>query len=131
MFFPSPRETGGNAPVAQGIEQRPPEPCAQVRILPGAPFPRCQALTSNMLIRAFSVYAWQGAAPQGSDRPLIITGNPLPITERHGTLITGAEREAARRIAFSLVVGNGDAHLKNWSLIYHDHRTPVLPPSMT
>jgi hypothetical protein len=25
------------APVAQGIEQRPPEPCAQVRILPGAP----------------------------------------------------------------------------------------------
>ncbi len=26
-----------HAPVAQGIEQRPPEPCAQVRILPGAP----------------------------------------------------------------------------------------------
>ena len=26
----------GPAPVAQGIEQRPPEPCAQVRILPGA-----------------------------------------------------------------------------------------------
>ncbi|GGW34060.1 hypothetical protein GCM10010503_07680 [Streptomyces lucensis JCM 4490] len=25
-----------HAPVAQGIEQRPPEPCAQVRILPGA-----------------------------------------------------------------------------------------------
>lgn len=25
------------APVAQGIEQWPPEPCAQVRILPGAP----------------------------------------------------------------------------------------------
>ena len=23
--------------VAQGIEQRPPEPCAEVRILPGAP----------------------------------------------------------------------------------------------
>ena len=27
------------APVAQGIEHRPPEPCAQVRILPGAPPP--------------------------------------------------------------------------------------------
>jgi hypothetical protein len=25
------------APIAQGIEQRPPEPCAQVRILLGAP----------------------------------------------------------------------------------------------
>lgn len=30
-----------HAPVAQGIEQRPPEPCAQVRILPGAPWIRC------------------------------------------------------------------------------------------
>jgi serine/threonine-protein kinase HipA len=37
-------------------------------------------------------------------------------------------REAARRIAFCLVVGNGDAHLKNWSLIYRDHRIPALSP---
>ncbi|NUR02690.1 MAG: type II toxin-antitoxin system HipA family toxin [Streptomyces sp.] len=37
-------------------------------------------------------------------------------------------REAARRIAFSVAVGNGDAHLKNWSLIYRDHRTPALSP---
>ncbi|MBZ3905052.1 type II toxin-antitoxin system HipA family toxin [Streptomyces griseiscabiei] len=37
-------------------------------------------------------------------------------------------REAARRIAFSVVVGNGDAHLKNWSLIYHDRRVPSLSP---
>jgi serine/threonine-protein kinase HipA len=37
-------------------------------------------------------------------------------------------REAARRIAFSLVVGNGDAHLKNWSLIYRDRRVPSLSP---
>ncbi|MEU6849793.1 HipA domain-containing protein [Actinacidiphila alni] len=37
-------------------------------------------------------------------------------------------REAARRIAFSTVVGNGDAHLKNWSLIYRDGRSPSLSP---
>lgn len=37
-------------------------------------------------------------------------------------------REAARRIAFSMVVGNGDAHLKNWSLIYRDRRLPSLSP---
>ncbi|MEV5529869.1 type II toxin-antitoxin system HipA family toxin [Streptomyces prunicolor] len=37
-------------------------------------------------------------------------------------------REAARRIAFSVVVGNGDAHLKNWSLIYRDRRIPSLSP---
>lgn len=43
VFYPSPRATptGRHAPVAQGIEQRPPEPCAQVRILPGAPSMRC------------------------------------------------------------------------------------------
>ena len=34
-----------HAPVAQGIEQRPPEPCAQVRILPGAL--RIKTLTSG------------------------------------------------------------------------------------
>ncbi len=33
-------------------------------------------------------------------------------------------REASRRIAFSVVVGNGDAHLKNRSLICRDRRVP-------
>lgn len=37
-------------------------------------------------------------------------------------------REAVRRIAFSVTVGNGDAHLKNWSLIYRDQRVPSLSP---
>ncbi|MGX7762633.1 type II toxin-antitoxin system HipA family toxin [Streptomyces angustmyceticus] len=36
--------------------------------------------------------------------------------------------EAVRRIAFSTAVGNGDAHLKNWSLIYADRRVPALSP---
>jgi serine/threonine-protein kinase HipA len=37
-------------------------------------------------------------------------------------------QEAVRRIAFSVAVGNGDAHLKNWSLIYRDQRVPSLSP---
>ena len=37
--------------------------------------------------------------------------------------------EAVRRIAFNVVVGNGDAHLKNWSLIYRDPRRPTLSPA--
>ncbi|MGW4459816.1 type II toxin-antitoxin system HipA family toxin [Streptomyces albidoflavus] len=37
-------------------------------------------------------------------------------------------REAVRRIAFSTTIGNGDAHLKNWSLIYADRRMPTLSP---
>ncbi|MFF9776219.1 type II toxin-antitoxin system HipA family toxin [Streptomyces sp. NPDC013978] len=39
-----------------------------------------------------------------------------------------ALREAVRRIAFSVAVGNGDAHLKNWSLLYADRRVPTLSP---
>lgn len=36
--------------------------------------------------------------------------------------------EAVRRIAFSVIIGNGDAHLKNWSLIYRNRRLPTLSP---
>ncbi|MET9850875.1 type II toxin-antitoxin system HipA family toxin [Streptomyces ossamyceticus] len=39
-----------------------------------------------------------------------------------------ALQEAVRRIAFSVVVGHGDSHLKNWSLIYRDQITPSLSP---
>ncbi len=34
-----------------------------------------------------------------------------------------------RRLAFAILIGNGDPHLKNWSLIYPDTRTPALAPA--
>ena len=34
-----------------------------------------------------------------------------------------------RRLTFSVLIGNGDMHLKNWSLIYPDRRTPQLSPA--
>lgn len=37
--------------------------------------------------------------------------------------------EFIRRLVFSLLIGNGDMHLKNWSLLYPDRRTPVLSPA--
>ena len=37
--------------------------------------------------------------------------------------------EFARRLAFNILIGNGDAHLKNWSLIYRDPRVPTLAPA--
>lgn len=37
--------------------------------------------------------------------------------------------EFIRRLVFSIVVGNADMHLKNWSLIYRDFRTPSLSPA--
>lgn len=38
-------------------------------------------------------------------------------------------QETVRRIVFNLLVGNGDAHLKNWSLIYPDRKTAKLSPA--
>ena len=37
--------------------------------------------------------------------------------------------EFVRRLVFSVLIGNGDMHLKNWSLLYPDGRTPVLSPA--
>ena len=44
---------------------------------------------------------------------------------------TGAEGtyEFVRRLAFSVLIGNADMHLKNWSLLYPDRRNPVLSPA--
>lgn len=38
-------------------------------------------------------------------------------------------REFARRLTFTILISNGDAHLKNWSVIYTDPRIPVLAPA--
>ena len=38
-------------------------------------------------------------------------------------------REYIRRLVFMVLSGNADAHLKNWSLLYRDGRTPVLSPA--
>lgn len=37
--------------------------------------------------------------------------------------------EFIRRLVFSVMIGNADMHLKNWSLLYPDGRKPVLSPA--
>ena len=37
--------------------------------------------------------------------------------------------EFMARLTFSVLTGNADMHLKNWSLIYADQRTPALAPA--
>jgi serine/threonine-protein kinase HipA len=39
-----------------------------------------------------------------------------------------AVSEFVRRLVFSVLIGNADMHLKNWSLLYPDRRTPLLSP---
>jgi serine/threonine-protein kinase HipA len=36
--------------------------------------------------------------------------------------------EFVRRLVFTVVIGNADMHLKNWSLLYPDQRQPALSP---
>lgn len=38
-------------------------------------------------------------------------------------------RDFIRRLTFCIVTGNGDMHLKNWSFLYEDGRTPTLAPA--
>ncbi len=44
--------------------------------------------------------------------------------------LTGEEglRDYIARLAYTILTGNGDMHLKNWSFIYSDGRTPELAP---
>jgi serine/threonine-protein kinase HipA len=37
--------------------------------------------------------------------------------------------EYVRRLVVCIAIGNGDAHLKNWSIIYPDGRSPALAPA--
>ncbi|MCK7552794.1 type II toxin-antitoxin system HipA family toxin [Marinobacter goseongensis] len=41
----------------------------------------------------------------------------------------GDAQEMARRLLVNTLLGNGDAHLKNWSLIYPDQQHPELAPA--
>ena len=40
-----------------------------------------------------------------------------------------AVSEFVRRLVFCAMIGNGDAHLKNWAVIYPDRRAPALAPA--
>ena len=38
-------------------------------------------------------------------------------------------QQLARRLLVNILLANGDAHLKNWSLLYEDQYTPALSPT--
>ena len=38
-------------------------------------------------------------------------------------------KEMTRRLTLNVLLGNGDAHIKNWSLIYHTPNKPGLAPA--
>lgn len=46
-----------------------------------------------------------------------------------GDLGSATAQDFVARVAFVVMTGNGDMHLKNWSLLYPDTRTPALSPA--
>ncbi len=50
------------------------------------------------------------------------------IYEYSGDALTDAQ-QFARRLLVNILLANGDAHLKNWSLLYPDQVTPRLSPA--
>ncbi len=42
---------------------------------------------------------------------------------------TGSLEQFLRRMVFNVACGNGDAHLKNWTLLYVDPKVPQLSPA--
>ena len=50
------------------------------------------------------------------------------IYEFSGDGLTDAQ-QLARRLLVNILLANGDAHLKNWSLLYQDQITPRLSPA--
>lgn len=67
--------------------------------------------------------------------------NQYPADKYHnvsyGNMLSGIWRamgeqqteEFVRRLVFSIGIGNADMHLKNWSVIYRDGKTPQLTPA--
>ncbi len=52
----------------------------------------------------------------------------LTLLDRLSSNPSGDVQEAVRRLVAFTLMGNVDAHLKNWALIYPDGRTPKLSP---
>lgn len=53
----------------------------------------------------------------------------LKLLSRFADDSAGAIFEAVRRTTVNVLLGNGDAHLKNWALLYDDGVTPTLSPA--
>ena len=51
------------------------------------------------------------------------------ILQQFSTDGTADLQQLARRLLVNILLGNGDAHLKNWTVIYPDQRNPQLAPA--
>jgi len=51
------------------------------------------------------------------------------ITRILSSVAKGSVEEMVKRLVFNAAIGNGDAHVKNWSLLYHDRRNATLSPA--
>lgn len=59
----------------------------------------------------------------GNYETIINVGNRMTLDP------LGSMLEIVRRITVNILLGNGDAHLKNWALIYRDQTLPSMAPA--
>ena len=76
-------------------------------------------------IEDFAQVLGRFGAGEGKYRSTVETVAAIAYRGRDRTSL----REMVRRSVFNLLVGNGDAHLKNWSLIYPDRKIARLSPA--
>lgn len=111
-------------------------PTAEIRGLPAAAAERMEARA--LAVRRFD-RADGGGRVHMEDFAQVFGQHPEDKYARRGcadiarVLDAAAGRgdalEFVRRVAFCMLIGNGDMHLKNWSLLYPDGRTPALSPA--
>ena len=80
---------------------------------------RVPAVVSNLL-------------PEGALRELLSEALKIQVANalyRYGAGGLGDIQQMARRLLANILLANGDAHLKNWTLIYPDAVNPKLAPA--
>jgi serine/threonine-protein kinase HipA len=63
------------------------------------------------------------------DRPEQFYGSYEELAALVHLLVASDFDQFLLRLVFCILIGNGDAHLKNWSLYYPDRRSPRLSPA--
>lgn len=119
--------------------------CAQARIVPRAdvalpedvPFEHCLAVTRfdrvggrRVHMEEFAqVLGLRPAQKYGGRDALGYYARMLRVLDRLSGQPVADVAECVRRFTAFILMGNTDAHLKNWALAYLDGRTPSLAPA--
>lgn len=115
---------GLNVPEVRVIDS------GSIRLLPpSVPVGDGQVLLVRRFDRAAGTRVHMEDFAQVLDRPDQFSGRFEEIARFVASECPVDREELIRRLVFMIASGNADAHLKNWSVVYPDTRTPRLSPA--